>query len=162
MLHLRQRTKTHIFLWLIFILPLILCACDAEIPDVYIFADINECSTISELANHSGSIELYHSPNSDKNLKDSAYTNFYACKYSGEYSFELFAYEFVDDETAKAYYERANSRPCTQSASFTSVTGMFHYELCVVNGNKAYFIKSNRESADEVTDLLSNTFSIKI
>lgn len=134
-------------------------ACVAESAEVCIFSDLSECKAIAQTASDGATVDIYNSPNGDEHLEEAEYADFFACKYSGEFEFVLYAYEFVDSDTAKAYYQRVTSLPCEKSYSYSSVAGMRNYERTVIQENLVYTVQCNRSDADRVTAFLTEVFT---
>ena len=129
----------------------------------YIFSDMEECKSI---ASADGSFSEYADASSDKNNKGLTYTDFFAGKYdSGDFKFEIFAYEFDSVDSARAYFKEVtgkNSRD--RESNFTLSSGLLSSRACMVvfNNNLAYIVYMPTMDIKDATDFLSEVFSIKI
>lgn len=140
-----------------------LSACGFEEPTVYMFADIDECNNIVLQKSDDAVVEVYDSPDKDKYLKDLEYDSFYACKYkSDDLKFKLFAYDFVDKESAQEYFERCADRDCVGDTDFLTTRGMMNYEVRVRCGDCAYILYTRSGYQKQVDEYLSNLFTVDV
>ena len=73
--------------------------------EYFIFQTIDECERLIPSDRTELIIERYVSPEKDKNLKNLSYESFFGMNFhSNELEYEIFAYEFVDSDSALEYY----------------------------------------------------------
>ena len=132
--------------------------------EIYVFADIAECEGIAELDYPNATVTRRDTPDGDKKLKGLAYESFYSAKFVADgMEFEIFAYEFVDSETAQAYFKNVTGKGLESEQNFSSSTGLIKYRLCVLDGNLAYTLTAPNKYADEIEqNILPSLFSKKI
>ncbi|MBQ7968442.1 MAG: hypothetical protein IJ292_01285 [Clostridia bacterium] len=141
--------------------------------EYFIFQNINECERLIPTEQSDLTIERYTSPDKDKYLKDLSYKDFWGMKLlSNELEFEIFAYEFVDSDSALKYYinvTRQNSykkelplSTDNDNKRLSSSKGMFVYRLVVVYQNKAYLVVAPSQYDDAINKLLSDTMTYKL
>ena len=156
-----MRTVKKVLVLLLILLSL--CSCLDTNIEVYIFDDITECQNIITNKSDDVDIEVYETPNSDKYLKDLEYEDFFACKYvCDDFEFEIFAYEFVDSDTNKQYFENVTDRTSERYSDFLSWGGISNYSSVVINGNNAYIIHSSTSNKNKVTKFIATVFSVKL
>ncbi len=125
---------------------------------VCIYSDISECQLMSD-----ENFVLYDSPSADPNLDDLVYSSSFCGSYISEnMQFEIFAYEFIDDENAKSYFSNATGKIDSLDKNFTSSYGLRKYQLVVLEKNKAYTVTSPKKYSKKVESFLLNCFSNKI
>lgn len=140
-----------------------LCSCILEKPVCYIFEDISECENIEKLKSEDAVVTVYDSPDSDKNLGDLQYDSFYCASYeSKDFDFEIFAYDFVDSDFAKEYYNRETKLGCDFDVTFHTSKGMSLYDIIVLDYDKVYIAKSSAKDSDDLNSFLNKVFSKKI
>lgn len=133
-----------------------------QIPDIYIFENISECKKIHQIKSEDATVELYESPEKDKKLKNLPYTAFFAAKYSSStLTFEIFAYEFHDEESAQQYFTNHTGKIVDLKTNFTGSLGSFSYDLVVIDGKNAYAINSSRD-VDKMHAFLGELFSKQV
>lgn len=159
-----MRVLRIIFVFIISVLCLLsMCSCLDTNLGVYIFEDIKECQNIIANKSDDAEIELYDTPNSDKYLNNLQYNDFFACKYlCDDFEFEIFAYEFVDSDTNKQYFENAADRTSERYSDFLSWGGISNYSSVVIDGNNAYIIHSSTSNKKKVTEFIATVFSLKL
>ena len=141
----------------------ILMSCAYTIPEVYIFNDITECSTVKTKTSAEVQVEIYQNPSKDLYLKDLGYNSFFGCFYiSREIKFEIFAYEFVDSETAKDYFTQVTGKNDELSTNFSSISGSGRYRKIVINGKNAYTVYSSAKDSKAVNEFIGEIFTIKL
>ena len=141
---------------------LTLISCVPDNMNFYIFESIEECEEIAEYAENS-TIEKYDTPETDKYLGSLEYEAFYAARYqSRDLSFVIYAYEFTNAETAQKYFKNATGKPDGYQTNFVSSKGSGVFDIAVLDGNKAYYAKSNASCATELEALLGTVFSKKL
>ncbi len=131
-------------------------------PQIYVFADTDECVGFESLVGENGEVVRYD-PSNDEHLGELGYSDFYAASLTAsEWSFEIFAYQFKSEEHAKIYFERVTGKGSDASSNFSYVLGLNGYRLAVVDGCNAYIVKSPASSREDVDALLSRIFSKKL
>ena len=130
--------------------------------EYYIFSDISECDNL--LTATDGTVILQMQTEQDKKLKGLVYENYRVAEYSAkELHFKIFAYEFADEDSAKAYFCNATGKHVDFDTTFTMSTGMFGYlDLIVIDGRNAYRIDSTAKDYKELESLLKESFTVKI
>ncbi len=140
-----------------------LCSCIPKPPVFYIFEDINECENIEKLKSEDAVVTVYDNPDSDKNLGDLQYDDFYCASYeSKDMDFEIFAYDFVDSDTAKEYYNKETKLGCDSDATFHTSKGMSYYRVVALDHDKVYIAKSAARNSDDLNSFLSKVFSKQV
>ena len=81
---------------------------------------------------------------------------------SEEMSFELFAYEFADTESAKAYFKNETGISRVLNTHFLSSNNARNYKLIVIDGCNAYYIHGKTTDKEEIESFLSCVFSKQI
>lgn len=152
---------TAIALMLILLLNLYGCM-NAEL-NVNIFSNIEECEKISTLNQSQANIQIYDMPTKDTRLKELEYQEFFGCKYIHEdYSFELFAYEFLNSDIAMAYFKNETGKGADPNPTFSDRSGIFSYRRIVVNNNMAYIVTCKNIHKDKVIDYINTCFSVNV
>ena len=150
------------------ILTLVICcgmlsSCENRVPDIYIFENISECENIEEYKSDDAVVTIYDIPTDDKNLDDLEYDSFYAASYeSDELDFEIFAYEFVDSDSAKEYFSKKTGIESVYSTMFLTSGGMTKYDIIVIDESRAYYAETSKEDEEDMNQLLSRVFSKKL
>ena len=90
----------------------------------------------------------------------------------GDLKYEIFAYEFVDSDSALKYFIQATGRndykkelPLSadqENKRYSARKGMLSYRLVVVYRNMAYLVNAPVEYANAVEKLLEDTFSYRV
>ena len=131
--------------------------------DYYIFKDISECEKFKSLSYEEGEIKVFESADTDKYINSLAYEEFYVAEYtSKEISFEIYAYRFRSREIAQQYFKNVTGKSNQPDISFSESRGMFWSVLTVIDGEKAYCIKTKPSCAKEVYSMIGTVFSEKI
>lgn len=145
------------------IMSAVICSCGPGIMDFYIFSDIDECNNIEAFKSEDATITIYDSPDLDKNLGDLAYNDFFAAYYdSNELKFEIFAYEFVDSDSAKKYFERETGIETDISTRFLASGGIKTYNVIVIDDCNAYCANTSQKDSEDLKLFLGEIFSKKI
>ena len=144
------------------ILALGLVGCGVGSIDAYIFSDISECQKISEQKAEGAQVEVLTSPDSDKYLQDAMYSQFYACRYSSDFNFTLYAYEFVDESTAHDYFKRVTGKEYHDNIGYSSVAGMSSYRRIVINKTDVYIVYTQSKTYVAVLEYLNGIFSVEL
>ena len=141
--------------------------------EIFIFQTIDECEQLIPADQTDAEIERYDSPEKDKNLKDLSYDAFFGMNFeSDELQYEIFAYEFVDSDSALKYFINVTGKSIyekdlplsddDENKQFLASMGAFNYELIAVYQNRAYVISAPKRFRQDINELLANTFSYKI
>lgn len=139
-----------------------LCSCIPKPPVFYIFEDINECENIEKFKSEDAVVTIYDSPDSDKNLGDLQYDDFYCASYeSKDMDFEIFAYDFVDSDTAKEYFRNETGLQEIRDTHFLA-SGGIGYSIIVLDNDRTYIATFKTRDLEEVKTFLSKVFSKRI
>lgn len=127
----------------------------------YIFSDISDCEKLEE---YDGvEVKKHDTPKKDKYLKDLKYERFYAGKISSEdFEFDIFAYEFSDEESAKKYYDNVTGVDIERNPAYLSSWGSFSGKLVVIHGKNAYILHTSTNNRNQVLDFIHEIFTVKI
>ena len=109
----------------------------------------------------------------DKNLKNLSYESFFGMNFhSNELEYEIFAYEFVDSDSALKYYINVTGQnsyekelpldDSDENKRLSSSKGMSSYRLIAVHQNKAYVIVAPKQYEDVINKMLTTTFSFQL
>lgn len=140
-----------------------LCSCGPDNTDFYMFEDISECDNIEVLKSEDVVITVYDAPDSDKNLGDLEYDEFYGAEYeSAELDFKIFAYEFSNSDVAKEYYKNETGMETELNTVFLASGGMAKYSIIVVDSNRAYCAYTTQKDSEDLQLFLGEIFSKKI
>ena len=135
------------------------------IEEVYMYADISECSNLQKIDNHA-IVVLYESPTDDEVLRNLDYNSFFGCNYTASnLRFSIFAYTFNSEKDAQQYYYNATGKHlANDKTSFTMDTGIFSgpLDLVVIDGTQAYRIETFGKYYKEMTTCLKECFSVDI
>lgn len=125
-----------------------------------IFADIAECEQIVSNKPGDAQIEVYETAEKDKYLRNLEYEAFFGATYASmEMRFQLFAYDFADSETARAYYEAVTGKDGALITDVLAEKGLFSSDLIVRVDDKAYRVKMPSRYTRRVTDYLNEIFT---
>ena len=137
-----------------------LSACVEIELDLHMFSDIEECQKISSLKSETADIQIYDSPEKDKELKELQYSEYFGCNYkSDEMSFEIFAYEFDSNDVAMDYFKNLTGKGTDTNPTFLDSSGMNSFCRIIVDGDKAYSVYCTNSERDKVIDYINNCFS---
>jgi len=139
----------------------------------YIFNSISECEKLIPVDKSNINVEIYDDNNKDENSKGLLYNGFFGMNYeSEELKYEIFAYEFENADSALSYYvnvtgqksyeEKLPLNSSDENKLLSASSGMFSYSLIVVYKNMAYQINAPKQYKNEIIEMLSTTFSIKV
>ena len=149
-------------IFIVFVLLFSLCSCKMEEIDIHIFSDINECQSIIQNNTNSAEIEIYSSEK-DKNLKNLEYDDYFGCKYTCDgYSFEIFAYNFIDSDTAYQYFENITGKRNNPNPTFSDNSNLSDYRRVVINKNMAYTVYCKNQYKEKVLEFINEIFSLDI
>ena len=144
------------------------------LPDEYfIFQNLEECERLIPSNLAGTNIERYHTPTDDKDLKDLSYHTFWGVNFqSGTLKYKLFAYEFENSDSALKYYVNVTGEnfyekrlPLNEQEDnilLSASRGATTYQIVVVSQNRAYQLNAPNKYADEINELLAQTFSQKL
>lgn len=141
--------------------------------EYFIFQTIDECEQLIPTDQTDLLIERYTSPEKDTNLKGLSYESFFGMNiHSNEVEYEIFAYEFVDSNSALKYYISVTGQNSyekelplsddNENRRLSTSMGMSSYRLIAVYQNKAYVIVAPKQFEEAINKLLSTTFSCKL
>ena len=140
--------------------------------EYYIFQDIDECENLIPSDQADAHIDRYDTPDQDKSLKGLPYDRFFGMSFeSSSLEYEIFAYEFEDADSALKYFvnvtgqnyeERLPLDEEDENILLSASSGMLQYQVVVVCRNRAYLLTAPNRYADEINELLGNTFSQEI
>ena len=159
---------------LLFIVGFIVYMLNYSSPNEYfIFQTIDECERLIPSDQTELIIERYVSPEKDKNLKNLSYESFFGMNFhSNELEYEIFAYEFVDSDSALKYYINVTGQnsyekelpldDSDENKRLSSSKGMWSYRLIAVHQNKAYVIVAPKQYEDVINKMLTTTFSFQL
>lgn len=139
----------------------------------YIFQDIKECEKLIPAEQSDLVIEKYASPYKDESLEELSYENFWGMNFnSNELKYEIFAYEFIDSDSALKYYINVTGQNSYEkelplsndndNKRLSATKGMTSYRLVAVYQNKAYLIVAPKEYEKAINKLLADTFSYQL
>ena len=132
-------------------------------PDLHIFSNMEDCKNIENLKSEDAKVKIYDSPKVDKDLKKLVYQDFFGCEYkSDDFSFELFAYVFENDDIAMDYFENVTGKVNDPNPTFLNSAGMFTYERIVINYNKAYRLTCKNTNKEKVIEFINICFSTEV
>ena len=145
----------------------------SEPPEFYIFQSIDECERLIPTEHSDYAVEKYNSPDKDKELKNLSYEKFWGMNYeSDDLKYEIFAYEFKDSDSALRYFINVTGKDLFEkdlplsdddkNEYYSSSKGMFSYDVVVVCQNKAYRLTAPVQYANDIKDLLKNTFTYQL
>lgn len=141
--------------------------------EYFIFQTIDECERLIPTDQTDLIIEQYVSPEKDKNLKELSFESFFGMKFhSNELEYEIFAYEFVDSNSALKYYINVTGQNSyeeelplsddNENKRLSSSKGMSSYRLIAVYQHKAYVIVAPKQYEDAINKMLATTFSCQL
>lgn len=141
--------------------------------EYFIFQTIDECEKLIPADQNDLIIEQYASPDKDKNLKDLSYESFFGMKFhSNELEYEIFAYEFVDSNSAFKYYINVTGQNSyekelplddnDENKRLSSSKGMSSYRLIAVYQHRAYVIVAPKQYEDTINNVLATVFSFQL
>lgn len=130
---------------------------------VYIFSDISECNNLIEQETDA-KMETYDSPSKDKNVADLEYEKFFGGTYSSsQLTFEIFAYEFSSERTAKQYFYNETGKESERDENYSrSLGGFGKFRMIVISGKNAYVAYTERDTIEVLMKILENTFTKQI
>ena len=132
--------------------------------NLYIFADIDECELLASSNQEEGVFTNYTNALSDRHIRQLSYVSFFAGEFSGKtISFQIFAYEFADELSAKTYFENATGKNSGKlSQNFSLASGLLESQIVIFDGTRAYSAYFPTRSLSEVLRILENCFTVKV
>lgn len=141
--------------------------------EYFIFQTIDECERLVSADQTDSIVERYVSPEKDKNLKNLSYESFFGMNFhSNELEYEIFAYEFVDSNSALKYYINVTGQNSykkelpldddNENKRLSSSKGTLSYRLIAVFQNKAYVIFAPQQYEDAINKMLATAFSFQL
>lgn len=156
-------TKALLVALMILSLTITMSSCGPKDYEIYIFTELSECYALEDKQSEEIQITVYDSPEKDKDLRNLVYTECYACNYSSsELQFDLFAYEFPTQETAKKYFKNATGKDTTEIFNYSGSKGLSSFRLIVIKDNLAYSIHTRASDEEKATSVINQLFSEKI
>lgn len=161
-------------LLIIFITGFIVYMLNYSSPSEYfIFQDISECESLIPADQSDLMIEKYGTSVKDNNSRGLSYDCFWGMKFeSDELKYEIFAYEFLDSDSALKYYVNVTGQknhekklPLSDDSEnklLSSTKGISEYRIVAVYQNRAYLLIAPKQYEEEINALLANTFSYKL
>ncbi len=129
---------------------------------VYMYEDVGECHNLLVNKSNDDYFAFSLTTEDDKNLGDLKYKKFYIAQYESDTMwFFIYAYRFVDSKTAKSYFKSCAKRESTGDVDCCVSDIPRKYQLTVLDGDRAYFLYSDKSCRKEVDDYLSRAFSIE-
>lgn len=139
----------------------------------FIFQNIDECERLIPSDQSKLTIERYASPDKDSNLKGLSYNAFWGMEFhSSDLKYEIFAYEFVDSNSALKYYINVTGQNSykkelplnddNENKRLSSSKGTLSYRLIAVFQNKAYVIFAPQQYEDAINKMLATAFSFQL
>lgn len=129
----------------------------------YIFSDVRECQNLISNKHEDATIIIFDMPDDDEYIEDLKYEGFFGCNYtSSELSFEIFAYEFSDEESSKRYFKNAIGRKTDNGVDFCEERGMLSCTLVVIDGVNAYSVRTNSSEVEQMKAFLAQQFTRKL
>lgn len=131
---------------------------------ICIFADMAECESLEDLSVGEGRFTRYHNTALDDKLNGLQYTSFFSGSYScDQFEFEIFAYKFVNANSAKTYFENVTGKNSdSRESNFSLVSGAVRSHIAVFSGDSAYAAYFPTSALTNVLEILSKQFTIQI
>lgn len=131
-------------------------------PVITVFADLEECKTLSKQTD--AVFSAYEDVKLDKAVKDIRYSAFYAGEYScDQYDFEIFAYTFESTEDARVYFKNTTGKKSEgMYSNFSVSSGFFTSRVVVFEENRAYSVSTKTANLKQVCEFLAGVFSREI
>lgn len=141
--------------------------------EYFIFQNLEECERLVPADYSKAEVIQYDSPDSDKHLKELLFNDFWGINFkSDKLEYEIFAYEFVDSDTALKYYVDVTGQNSykkklplkneDENKLLNASKGMSSYEIVAVYQNRAYRLVAPKQYEDAINELLSSVFSQKL
>ena len=130
---------------------------DTPIP---MFANIEECSALDA----DGKFTPYSDVSNDSHIQNLPYTAFFAGQYKDDaVKFEIFAYEFPDTESARAYFQNITGKASeNMTHNYSLSDGMFGGRLAVFQDHRAYIVSCSYNMIWEIVAVLEEIFSLGV
>ena len=141
--------------------------------EYYIFDQISECEQLIPVNQTDVKADRYNDASGDKDAKGLSYDEFFGMNFkSDELEYEIFAYGFEDKDAALKYFVNVTGKTSyekklpldneDENKLLSASKGISQYRVVITYQNKSYKIISSNKYQDEIDELLSKTFSIKI
>lgn len=139
-------------------------SCGFRKMDYYIFKDIEECEKIFSMNYDNAKFNHYETAENDEHLGALKYDTFFAGEFrSDELNFEIFAYQFDSDESAKSYFENVTGKSSSGLMSnFSHSGGITESQIVVIDSDRAYSIIMPTSEVESVQKMLEDVFSVKL
>lgn len=124
---------------------------------INIFSDITECNVLDNIKTEDDLLN-------DRYIGDIPYKKSYIHKLNYDSKiFEIYAYEFDNQEDAMQYYFKVKGRTSEQEISYHGRTNMFSSDLIVRNDKNVYRIEAgNTFEYIDIQRYLNSIFTVKI
>lgn len=131
--------------------------------DISIFATLDECDAFASKENEGAGFTKYQDASRDDKVKGLPYADYFAGKYGcDQFTFELFAYVFENNDAAQEYFERVTGKNMgALESNFSLSCGPLNASLVVVDNNQAYTVHMPTGDVRSVTQFLAEVFTIK-
>lgn len=140
-----------------------LSACEEVETNVYMYSSIQECNAITYVKAEDAVVTIYEDSSQDKYIEGIDYAAYFGCKYYSEtMQFELFAYEFSDEDAAGTYFKNVTGKKNTSQKNYSDNTGIATYRRIALQDNKVYVVRSPKKDAVEVCEFINQIFSNQI
>ena len=118
-------------------------------------------SKILENKHDDAQIQIYESPDKDKNIGNLSYEKYFGAYYSSsELDFEIFAYEFENKDDAKLYFNQVTGKDEQRDQSFSASGGAITYRQVVLDGKNVYAAYSSSGNSEKLQEFLGTVFSV--
>lgn len=138
----------------------------------YIFQNFEECKQLMTYEQIPSTIVEYEDAKTDEKLWNLKYKTFWGMRYqSSELEYEIFAYEFADKDDTLKYFNNASGSlfqdplPIAENdpnMNVKKIVGEDTYQVIVTAGTKAYRLICSRLLMDQIEEMLSIVFSVKV
>ena len=156
----------------IFLLALIcvltLSSCHGDAPRCFMFESLDELQALYQLEYTNSEVIKHNSAEDDEHIEDLEYSDCFIAEYkSNEVTFKIYAYEFKNAADSKAYFKNVTGKKNPKDADFSSSVGLgldfkSHYQLVVIDGERAYKVEAPGKHAEEIEKCLQIIFSKEI
>ena len=135
----------------------------SEYNSVYMFSDINECNNIIINKSDMDYLALLFTSEDDKNLNGMEYRRFFAALYeANNVHFKIYAYDFVDNKTAKRYFKACAKRESIGNRDCCVYTDTKKCIVTALDSTRSYSLYTEPKCKKAVDDYLRRAFSIEI
>ena len=134
--------------------------------EFYIFENLDELENIENSFQKYGTVNRYDSPAKDKYLKDLSFVDSYAAYYEcEEFEFEIFAYEFLDKDVSKEYFDNVTGKDQAFDVNFSrhsGITILSKTEMTIIDHEKAYTMIYKSKYNEDIDNFLSENFTLRL